>query len=124
MKKIKTYINFITEKMKLSDLDEKSKNTIKTNIVNKMKEWSSYILDNIEVSGSDVKYKDFDKINSKVMLREFINEFTKEMADELEVEKMIEKISDFMDSKEKDVKKKIRSEFSRFINDVRKRNLK
>ena len=121
---IKKYSVFITEKMKMSDLELASRKTIKSNIINKMKEWSSYILDNIEVKEGVVTFKKFDKLQSKIMLREFTNEFTKEMADELKIEGLINSVSDAMESKNKDIKRVINRLFAKFINDTKMAEVK
>lgn len=110
------FLQFIKEELKISQINDKTLDVFKQNIKDKLVEYKTYLLFNIEVTDGQVIYKDFDRIEKRTMIRELTNEFTQELFEELELDQFIENLDTlYSDKKNIMIKKKIRNLFREYF---------
>lgn len=117
MKKLVKFIEFFNEKLRVDDIDSNNLVKIKDNISDRLKEYKNSILDNIDynLKTNSIEYKNFDKVEVEIILRELNNEFTEELVRDLNIETLLRKVNQLMELKRRDTKKNIRNEFEIFI---------
>lgn len=118
------FSHFIKEELKVSQINNRTLLVLKQNIKDKLIEYKTYLLTNIEVVNNMTIYRDFDRIDKRIIIRELRNEFTQEFIEELKLDKFIENL-DIIYSDRNDImiKKKIRNlfrEYFLYLNSVEK----
>jgi RecG-like helicase len=106
---------FIKEELKISQINDKTLNVLKQNIKDRLFEYKTYLLSNIDVQDDKVIYKDFDRVEKRTIIRELNNEFTQEFIQELKLEDFIEKIEKIYSNKDRFIKKQIRKAFREYF---------
>lgn len=108
---------FILEELRVSDLDDKTLEVLKGNLINKLYDWRDSIIDNIKIENNKPVYIgfQFDKIDKRVMMRELENEFTKELVSDFRVAQLLNDIELEMDKKSPNVRRAIKSLFNEYI---------
>lgn len=103
----------IVEEISIGDMDDKSLETLKQNLIFRLGEYRTYILSNIiyDFETNQVKYRNLDSIDVKVVIRELTNEFTEEVVSELNIEAFLRKINQLLEIKKRNTKRKIREAF-------------
>ena len=103
----------ILEEIWIEDMDEKSLETLKQNLIFRLGEYRTYILANIiyNFQTNKVEYRNFDSIDVKVVIRELTNEFTEEVVSELNIEAFLRKINQLLELKKRNTKRKVREAF-------------
>ncbi len=103
----------ILEEIWIEDMDEKSLETLKQNLIFRLGEYRTYILANIiyNFETNKVEYRNFDSIDVKVVIRELTNEFTEEVVSELNIEAFLRKINQLLELKKRNTKRKVREAF-------------
>jgi polyphosphate kinase 2 len=83
----------------------------------------TYILSNIEynLTTNKIEYKNFDRIEIKVILRELSNEFTQDVIEELNIEAFLRKINQILDLRKRNTKKKVRESFDSYYKGIEER---
>jgi Mg/Co/Ni transporter MgtE len=110
------FLQFIKEELKISQINDKTLDVLKQNIKDKLIEYKTYLLSNIEVTDGQVVYKDFDRIEKRTIIRELNNEFTKEFIEDLKLDEFIENLDIiYSDRKNITIKKKIRKLFREYF---------
>jgi len=120
---IKTFNIFVNEELKISKMDDRTLKIIKENFLIRLDEYREYILSNIQYDENDnkIKYKEFEKIDINVIIRELTNEFSKDFIKEMSVEMFLKKINELLELKNRNVKKRIRESFREYFNSIDKR---
>jgi polyphosphate kinase 2 len=120
---IKKFYNFINEELRIDKLDKETVDQLKINLMSILSEYRTYILANIEynLKTNKVEYRNFDKIDIPVILRELNNEFTEEVIKDLNIESLLIKLNQILELKRRDTKKRIREEFDVYCNSINDR---
>lgn len=120
---IVNFTNFLNEEVKIEELDDKALDTLKSNLLFRLGEYRAYILINIvyNLKTNKVEYKDFEKIDIPVIIRELSNEFTSEVVEELNIEPFLRKLNQILELKRRDTKRKVRETFDEYYNTLEER---
>jgi polyphosphate kinase 2 len=120
---ISKFKNFINEEVKIEKMDEKTLDSLKVNLMFRLGEYRTYILSNIEynLTTNKIEYKNFDRIEIKVILRELSNEFTQDVIEELNIEAFLRKINQILDLRKRNTKKKVRESFDSYYKGIEER---
>jgi polyphosphate kinase 2 len=126
---IHNFNNFINEELRIDKLDDKSLNQLKLNLMDRLTEYKNSILANIvyNMSTNKVEYKEtegveyFDLINIDIILRQLNNEFSEEAIKDLNVESFLRKITQILELRKRNTKRKIREEFDQYYNSIEQR---
>lgn len=108
------------EEISISTLDEKTLKATVDNFKFRLNEYRTYILANINYNftTNKIEYKDFDKIDIKVIMRELINEYTEEFVQEINVETFLRKLNQILELKRRNTKRKIRESFDEYYQTI------
>jgi len=108
------------EEISISTLDEKTLKATVDNFKFRLNEYRTYILANINYNftTNKIEYKDFDKIDIKVIMRELINEYTEEFIQEINVETFLRKLNQILELKRRNTKRKIRESFDDYYQTI------
>ena len=109
------FTEFIKEELRISQINDKTLHVLKQNIKDRLIEYKTYILSNVTVVGGKAIFKDFDTIETNIILRELNNEFTPEFIKELKIEELLNKIQSFYSEKDRYIKNKIRKTFRKYF---------
>lgn len=112
--KILKYKQF--NEIKIEDLEPINLQTLKFNLLNRLKEYRTYILENIYIEDNKVKYKNFQNIDIESILDQLNAEFTKEFIDQLNILSFLRRIKSIMIMKRLTIKKDIRTAFTEYQN--------
>jgi polyphosphate kinase 2 len=120
---INKFKNFINEEAKIEKMDDNTIDSLKRNLMFRLGEYRTYILSNIEynLTTNKVEYKNFDRIEIKVILRELSNEFTQDVVEELNIETFLRKINQILDLRKRNTKKKVREAFDSYYKGIEER---
>jgi polyphosphate kinase 2 len=120
---INKFKNFINEEAKIEKMDNNTIDSLKRNLMFRLGEYRTYILSNIEynLTTNKVEYKNFDRIEIKVILRELSNEFTQDVVEELNIEAFLRKINQILDLRKRNTKKKVREAFDSYYKGIEER---
>ena len=120
---ITNFKNFIKEEVKIEKMDDATVDSLKKNLMFRLGEYRTYILSNIEYNllTNKIEYKNFDRIEIKVILRELSNEFTQDVVEELNIEAFLRKINQILDLKKRNTKKKVRESFDSYYKGIEER---
>lgn len=115
--------NFINEEVKIEKMDDKTIDSLKRNLMFRLGEYRTYILSNIEYNllTNKIEYKEFERIEIKVILRELSNEFTQDVVEELNIETFLRKINQILDLRKRNTKKKVREAFDSYYKGIEER---
>ena len=105
--KIKNYLEFLTERIRLNDIDVKNKKTTKYTFINKIEEYRK-----------SIKESNLDKLDIKIMLRELYNQFTEELIKDLNTEDFLKRVNRILEDKELD---KIDQTFNSYLKKIDKK---
>jgi len=110
----------IFEEIWIEDMDEKSLETLKQNLIFRLGEYRIYILSNIiyNFETNKVEYRDFESIDIKVIIRELVNEFTEEVVTELNIEAFLRKLNQLLELKKRNTKRKVREAFDDYYKSI------
>ncbi len=110
----------IFEEIWIEDMDEKSLETLKQNLIFRLGEYRIYILSNIiyNFETNKVEYRDFESIDIKVIIRELVNEFTEEVVTELNIETFLRKLNQLLELKKRNTKRKVREAFDDYYKSI------
>ena len=116
MKNLRKFLDFIKEELRIDKMDPENIEQIKRNILIRLEEYKSSILDNIvyNFQTNKVEYKSFEKIEVDIIMRELNNEFTPEVVQDLNIDTLLRKINQLMELKRRDTKSNIRKQFDDF----------
>jgi len=120
---IKNFNFFVNEELRIENMDLKTLETFKINLLTRLNEYRTYILTNIEYNllTNKIEYKDFDRIDIKVIIRELSNEFSENVVKELNIETFLLKLNQILELKKRNTKKNIRQEFGSYFNSIEER---
>jgi polyphosphate kinase 2 (PPK2 family) len=120
---IKNFNFFVNEELRIDKMDLKTLETFKINLLTRLNEYRTYILANIEYNllTNKIEYKDFDRIEIKVIIRELSNEFSEDVVKELNIETFLLKLNQILELKKRNTKKNIRQEFGSYFNSIEER---
>jgi polyphosphate kinase 2 len=120
---IYNFLKYINEELKIDQMDDKTLDSIKRNLMFRLNEYKVYILSNIEYdfSTNKVIYKNFEKIDIPIILRELNNEFGDDFIKELNIEPFLRKLNQILELRKRNTKKKIRHEFENYYNSIESR---
>ena len=118
-----SFKKFINEEVKIEKMDDTTIDSLKRNLMFRLGEYRTYILSNIEynLSTNKVEYKNFDRIEIKVIIRELSNEFTQDVVEELNIEAFLRKINQILDLRKRNTKKKVREAFDSYYKGIEER---
>jgi polyphosphate kinase 2 len=113
----------LIEEVSIRQMDEKSLEKVKQNLLDRLNEYRTYILNNIvyDLKTSSVSYIDFESVDVTVILRELNNEFTEEFVKEINIEPFLRKLNQILELKRRNTKKKIREAFVEYYNTLEDR---
>jgi len=115
--------NHINEELDIQKLDDNSINQLKINLLTRLGEYRTYILANIEynTTTNKIEYKDFDRIDEKVIIRELTNEFSEEVIEVLNISAFLRKLNQILDLKKRNTKRKVREFFNEYYKSIEDR---
>lgn len=122
---IKKFKKF-NEELEIKKLDDLTLNTLKLNLHHRLSEYKEYMLDNVDYNENldKIEYKNLNRIDKNIILRELYNEFTPEFIQSLNIESFLRKINNIMKAKKKNTKELIAEEFDQYLDEIEKRILK
>jgi polyphosphate kinase 2 len=114
---------FINEEISISKLDEDTLKATKEHLMFRLGEYRTYILANIEYNftTNKIEYKNFDRIDIKVIMRELVNEYTQEFVNELNIEAFLNKINQILDLRKRNTKRNVRESFDEYYQTIEDR---
>ena len=117
------FSQFINEELKIDKTDEPTLNTLKKNLMVRLGEYRTYILSNIEynLTTNKVEYKNFDKIDIPVIVRELSNEFTDEFIKDINIDTLLRKLNQIIELRRRNTKKKVREAFDEYYKTIEER---
>ena len=120
MKNLRKFLDFIKEELRIDKMDPENIEQIKRNILIRLEEYKSSILDNIvyNFQTNKVEYKSFEKIEVDIIMRELNNEFTPEVVQDLNIDTLLRKINQLMELQRRDTKSNIRKQFDDFTKSI------
>jgi polyphosphate kinase 2 len=115
--------NKFNEEISISKLDDATLKDTKQQLMYRLGEYRTYILANIEYNllTNKIEYKNFDRIDIKVIIRELVNEYTQEFVNELNIEAFLRKINQILDLRKRNTKKKVREAFDEYYQTIEDR---
>jgi polyphosphate kinase 2 len=104
-------------------MDDATLEDMKNQLMYRLSEYRVYILANINYNmlTNKIEYKDFDRIDMKVIMRELTNEYTAEFIEELNIEAFLRKVNQILDLKKRNTKKKVRETFDEYYQTIEDR---
>jgi polyphosphate kinase 2 len=115
-------MNFIkfNEEINISTLDEKTLKATVDNFKFRLNEYRTYILANIfyNLKTNKVEYKNFERIDIRVIMRELTNEFTSDFIQELNVETFLIKLNQILELRKRNTKRNIRESFNEYYQTI------
>lgn len=117
---LKKFLNFINEELNIQDMDDNSLKTLKDNLLFRLDEYRTYILNNIvyNFDTNKIEYKEFEQIDTKTIIRELTNEFTEETIQSLNIESFLGKLNQLLDLKKRNTKRKVRESFDDYYKSI------
>jgi hypothetical protein len=114
---------FISEEISISKLDSATLEDTKNQLMYRLGEYRVYILANIHYNTltNKIEYKNFDRIDIKVIMRELVNEYTQEFINELNIDAFLRKINQILDLRKRNTKKKVREAFDEYYKTIEDR---
>ena len=114
---------FLNEEVKIDKMDDATLEDMKNQLMYRLSEYRVYILANINYNmlTNKIEYKDFDRIDMKVIMRELTNEYTAEFIEELNIEAFLRKVNQILDLKKRNTKKKVREAFDEYYQTIEDR---
>jgi polyphosphate kinase 2 len=115
--------NKFNEEISISKLDDATLKDTKQQLMFRLSEYRTYILANIEYNftTNKIEYKNFDRIDIKVIMRELVNEYTQEFVNELNIESFLRKINQILDLRKRNTKSKVREAFDEYYQTIEDR---
>ena len=107
------FINFINEELNIGKLSKEEFSNLIDKVKKNLDEYRSSILDNIEynIKTNKIEYKKFDNINISQILSQLNSELGKDVVDQFNIDSFIRKISQILDLKKRNTKRKVKEEF-------------
>jgi polyphosphate kinase 2 len=117
------YLKHINEELRISDIDNKTLNVMKNNLLFRLGEYRESILSNIEYNfkTNKVDYKNFDTLDIKSMIRELNNELTEGFVKDLNLETFLRKINQIMILNKRNTKRNVRITFDEYYKSIEER---
>ena len=114
---------FINEELNIYKMDDATLEDAKSQLMFRLSEYRVYILSNIHYNmfTNKIEYKNFERIDIKVIMRELTNEYTAEFVAELNIEAFLRKINQILDLKKRNTKKKVRETFDEYYKTIEDR---
>jgi polyphosphate kinase 2 len=114
---------FINEEVRIEKMDEPTLISLKKNLMFRLSEYRTYILANIEYNftTNKVEYKNFDKIDIPVIIRELSNEFTTEVIEDLNIDSFLRKLNQIIELRKRNTKRKVREAFDEYYKTIEQR---
>jgi len=114
---------FINEELNIYKMDDATLEDAKNQLMFRLSEYRVYILTNIHynIITNKIEYKNFERIDIKVIMRELTNEYTAEFVAELNIEAFLRKINQILDLKKRNTKKKVRETFDEYYKTIEDR---
>jgi len=114
---------FINEEVRIEKMDETTLTTLKKNLMFRLGEYRTFILANIEynLTTNKIEYKNFDKIDIPVIIRELSNEFTTEIIEDLNIDSFLRKLNQIIELKKRNTKRKVREAFDEYYKTIEQR---
>ena len=114
---------FINEEISISKLDDATLEDTKNQLMYRLSEYRVYILANIHYNllTNKIEYKNFDRIDIKVIMRELVNEYTQEFVNELNIEAFLRKVNQILDLRKRNTKRKVREAFDEYYQTIEDR---
>lgn len=103
---VRKYTNFMIESKSLRQGISKSLQKIKDNVLNNIE---------YDFKTNKVKYKSFDSLDLESLVKSFINDWGEEIISKLNVEAFFRKINQILYLKKRNTKRKIKEEFTKYI---------
>jgi polyphosphate kinase 2 len=107
------FINFINEELNIGKLSKEEFSNLIDKVKKNLDEYRSSILDNIEynIKTNKIEYKKFDNINISQILSQLNSELGKDVVDQFNIDSFLRKISQILDLKKRNTKRKVKEEF-------------
>jgi polyphosphate kinase 2 len=107
------FINFINEELNMGKLSKEEFSNLIDKVKKNLDEYRSSILDNIEynIKTNKIEYKKFDNINISQILSQLNSELGKDVVDQFNIDSFLRKISQILDLKKRNTKRKVKEEF-------------
>lgn len=110
------YLKSLNEELNISKLSDEEFDKLVKKVISNLEEYKLSILDNIEynLKTNKIEYKKFDNINISQILSQLNTNLEKDIVNQFNIESFLRKISQILDLKKRNTKKKIKEEFSKY----------
>lgn len=114
------HLKHINEELRIAEADDRTLEAMKRNLLFRLGEYKDSILLNVEYDkeSGKPKYKYFENIDMRSMLRELNNELTEEFVEDLKVKEFLTDINETMKLKKPKIKRDIRKKFKQYYKDI------
>ena len=110
------YLKSLNEELNISKLSDEEFDKLVKKVISNLEDYKFSILDNIEynLKTNKIEYKKFDNINISSILSQLNTNLGKDIVNQFNIESFLRKISQILDLKKRNTKKKIKEEFSKY----------
>jgi polyphosphate kinase 2 len=110
------YLKSINEELNISKISDQEFDSIVNKVISNLNEYRLSILDNIEynLKTNKIEYKKFDNINIPQILSQLNTSLGKDIVNQFNIDTFLRKISQILDLKKRNTKKKIKEEFTKY----------
>lgn len=117
------FSKFIKEELKIEEMDSETLEQVKRNLKFRLDEYRTYILKNIHynLKTNKIEFKEFEQVDTKIILRELNNEFGEDMIKELNIFTLLRQINQILKLKKRNTKKRVREFFDSYYKNLDKR---
>lgn len=120
---ISNFFNFLNEEISIEKMDDKSLDTLLSNLLFRLSEFRTSLLLNINynLKTNKVEFAEFESIDIPVLMRQLNNEFTQEVVSELNIETFLRKINQILELKRRNTKRVVRETFDEYFQTIEER---
>ncbi len=114
------YLKSINEELNISKLSDQEFDKLVKKVIDNLDQYKNSILNNIEynLKTNKIEYKEFDNINIEQMLSQLNSDLGKDIVGQFNIETFLRKISQILDLKKRNTKKKIKEEFTKYYRSI------
>ena len=110
------YLKSLNEELNISKLSDEEFDKLVKKVIDNLDQYRSSILNNIEynLKTNKIEYKKFDNINISQMISQLNSDLGNDIVNQFNIETFLRKISQILDLKKRNTKKKIKEEFTKY----------
>jgi polyphosphate kinase 2 len=110
------YLKSINEELNISKLSDQEFDKLVKSVIDNLDQYRNSILLNIEynLKTNKIEYKEFDNINISQMISQLNSDLGNDIVNQFNIETFLRKISQILDLKKRNTKKKVKEEFTKY----------